>query len=65
MDFHSGHPKDISKGCKSNDYPNGNTAIIWERPKNKYESILEPSLVKFEKQLRGMSLRKFKIQVFE
>jgi hypothetical protein len=42
----------LIKGCKNKDYPDGNAAIAWERPKNKYEPISAPSLVKLEKQFR-------------
>jgi hypothetical protein len=40
---------DLIKGCKSQDYPDGNDAIAWERLKKKYEPISAPSLVKLEK----------------
>jgi hypothetical protein len=48
----------LIKGCKSKDYPDGNAAIAWERLKNKYELISDPSLVKLEKQFRELSLKK-------
>ena len=48
----------LIKGCKSKDYPDGNAALAWERLKNKYEPISAPSLVKLEKQFRGLALKK-------
>jgi hypothetical protein len=48
----------LIEGCKSKEYPDGNTAIAWERLKNKYEPISAPSLVKLEKQFRELSLKK-------
>ena len=38
----------IVKGCKSKDYPDGNSFTAWERLKNKYEPISAPSLMKIE-----------------
>jgi hypothetical protein len=48
----------IIRGCKTKDYPDGNGAIAWERPKNKYEPVSAPSMVKLEKQFRELSLKK-------
>ena len=48
----------LIKGCKSKDYPDGNAATAWERLKNKYEPISAPSMVKLEKQFRGLALKK-------
>jgi hypothetical protein len=48
----------LIKGCKSKNYPDGNAAVAWKRPKNKYEPISAPSLVKLEKQFRELSLMK-------
>ena len=48
----------LVKGCKSKDYPDGNAATAWERLKNKYEPISAPSMVKLEKQFRGLALKK-------
>jgi hypothetical protein len=45
-------------GCNSKDYPDGNTAVAWERLKNKYEPISAPSLVLLEKQFRELSMKK-------
>jgi hypothetical protein len=48
----------IIRGCKTKDYPDGNGAIAWERLKNKYEPVSAPSMVKLEKQLRELSVKK-------
>jgi gag-polypeptide of LTR copia-type/Zinc knuckle len=48
----------LVQGCKSKDYPDGNAATAWERLKNKYEPISAPSMVKLEKQFRGLALKK-------
>jgi gag-polypeptide of LTR copia-type len=48
----------LVKGCKSKDYPDGNAATAWERLKNKFEPISAPSMVKLEKQFRGLALKK-------
>ena len=42
----------LVKGCKSKDYLDGNTAIPWERLKNKYNPISAPSVVKLEEKFR-------------
>jgi hypothetical protein len=47
----------IFKGCESNVYPDGNAACM-ERPKNKYEPILAPSLVNLQKQFSELTLKK-------
>jgi hypothetical protein len=48
----------LTKGCKSKDYSDGNVAIAWKRLKKKYEPICAPFLVKLEKQFRELSLKK-------
>ena len=48
----------ISKGCKTKDHPDGNAASTWERLNNKYEPVSAPTLVKLEKKLRELSLKK-------
>jgi hypothetical protein len=48
----------IIRGCKTKDYPDGNSAISWERIQNKYEPVSAPSMVKLEKQFRELSLKK-------
>jgi gag-polypeptide of LTR copia-type len=48
----------LINGCKNKDYPDGNASIAWVKLKNKYEPISAPSLVKLEKQFRGLSLKK-------
>jgi gag-polypeptide of LTR copia-type len=48
----------IAKSCKTKDHPNGNAATTWEKPKNKYEPVSAPTLVKLEKRLRELSLKK-------
>jgi hypothetical protein len=35
-----------------------NASIAWERLKNKFEPISEPSMVKLVKQFRGLALKK-------
>jgi hypothetical protein len=44
------------RGCKSKDYPDGNTTTAWEKLKTKYEPSSAPSMVKFDKQFRDFSL---------
>jgi hypothetical protein len=39
-------------------YPDSNAATAWERLKSKNKPIFASSMVKFEKQLRGLSLKK-------
>jgi hypothetical protein len=46
------------RGWKSKDYPDGNSAIAWERLKNKYKTVSASSMVKLEKQFREISLDK-------
>jgi hypothetical protein len=48
----------IVKECKSKHYPDGNAAVAWEKLKNKYEPISDPSMVKLDKQFRELSLIK-------
>jgi hypothetical protein len=48
----------IIRGCKTKDYLDGNGFIAWERLRNKYELVSEPSMVKPEKQFRELSLEK-------
>jgi hypothetical protein len=48
----------LIKGCKSKDNPDGNAATAWERLKNKNEPVFAPSMVKLEKQSRGLALKK-------
>jgi hypothetical protein len=45
----------IIRGLKIKDYPDGNGTIAWERPKNKYEPVSSPSMVKLEKHFRELS----------
>ena len=51
------------KGCKNKDYTEGNSAMAWERLKNKYEPTSDPSLVKTERLFRQSTLSKMKIQM--
>ena len=39
----------IVKGYNTKEHPDGNAASVWERLKNKYESVSAPTLVKLEK----------------
>jgi hypothetical protein len=48
----------IIRVCKTKDYLDGNGTIAWERLRNKYELVSEPSMVKPEKQFRELSLEK-------
>ena len=48
----------IVKGYKSKDHPHGNAAISWEKLKNKFEPMSDPSMVKLDKQFRDSSLKK-------
>jgi hypothetical protein len=48
----------IIRGWKIKDYSDDNGAIAWERLKDKYEPVSEPSMVKLEKQFRELSLKK-------
>jgi hypothetical protein len=48
----------ITRGCKTKDYPDGNGAIPWGGLKNKYEPVSAPSMVKLEKKFRELSLKK-------
>ena len=60
IDFKTNNGKiafNIVKGCKSKDHPHGNAAISWEKLKNKFEPMSDPSMVKLDKQFRGSSLK--------
>ena len=48
----------IVKGGKTKGYPDGNSASAWEKIKNKYEPVSDPSMVKLDKQFRESSLKK-------
>jgi hypothetical protein len=37
----------IDRTCKTKDHPDGNAAAAWEKLKNKYEPVSDPTLVKF------------------
>jgi LEA14-like dessication related protein len=48
----------ITIGCKSKDYPDGNAVTSWEKLKKKYEHVSTPSMVKLDKQFRDSLLKK-------
>jgi hypothetical protein len=48
----------ITRECKTKDYPDGNGAIALEGLKNRYEPISAPSMVKLQKKFRELSLKK-------
>jgi gag-polypeptide of LTR copia-type len=48
----------IVKGCKTQDYPDGNAASAWEKLKYKNEPVSAPSMVKLDKQFRELTLKK-------
>jgi gag-polypeptide of LTR copia-type len=48
----------IVKGCKTQDYPDGNAASAWEKLKYKNEPVSALSMVKLDKQFRELTLKK-------
>ncbi len=48
----------LVKGCNSKDYLDGNAATALQSLKNKCEPFSVPSMLKLEKQFRGVSLKK-------
>jgi hypothetical protein len=36
----------IIKGCKSRDYTDGNSALAWDKLKEKFDLVSDPSLIK-------------------
>jgi hypothetical protein len=43
---------DLVEGFKRKDNVDRNAVMVWERLKNKFEHVTDPSLVKLEKQFR-------------